>query len=159
MASIQSYSITLKNNTTEKEGIQYLMEMDIRFVLPDLDTKKEILSYLNQPVKNTKTFDLIHINKDDFSIGDQIDLDIITLIELKTTRKKLENNPYGFFFGATENEFDFARRLGDRYKFCFVCLHPECRSYRLLTLTELEVLIKNKRTQYQVNMKNKIDLN
>jgi hypothetical protein len=158
MASIQSYTITLKNNTTEKEGIQYLIDRDRRFVIPDLDTKKEILKNLNQPVKNTKTFDLIYVNKNDFSFGDQIDLDSITLIELKTTRKKLESNPYGFFFGVTESEFDLARKLGDRYKFCFVCLHPECKSYRLLTLLELEKLIKNKRTQYQVNLMNETNV-
>ena len=38
-------------------------------------------------------------------------LDEIFLVELKTTRKYLPKNPKGFFFGATQNEFDFGERL------------------------------------------------
>lgn len=82
-----------------------------------------------------------------------VDIDTIVLVELKTTKKRLENNPHGFFFGATENEFTLAKELGDQYKFCFVCLYPETKSYKMMTLPELENMIKNKRTQYQVNLK------
>ena len=79
----------------------------------------------------------------------------ITLIEIKSTKKKLENNPYGFFFGATENEFDIALKLGNKYKFCFVCLHPDTTNYVTLTTKELDKIIKNKRIQYQINLKTK----
>ncbi|QTN38696.1 hypothetical protein HZ996_05855 [Cryomorphaceae bacterium] len=77
----------------------------------------------------------------------------ITLIELKTTKKKLPNNPRGFFFGATENEFDLARLMGRQFKFCFVSLHPESLGYKLLTLEALESIIRTKRIQYQINLK------
>ena len=78
----------------------------------------------------------------------------VILVELKTTKKKLENNPRGFFFGATENEFDLARKFEDKFRFCFVSLHPESKSYKLLTLKELNEIIKTKRVQYQINLKN-----
>ena len=34
------------------------------------------------------------------------DIEVINFIELKSTQKKLLNNPSKFFFGATQNEFD-----------------------------------------------------
>ena len=74
------------------------------------------------------------------------------LVELKTTRKYLPESPKGFFFGATENEFKLAAELGDRYHFCFVCLHPDSLGYSLLGLSELEPMIRTKRTQYQINL-------
>lgn len=76
----------------------------------------------------------------------------LTLIELKTTQKKLINNPDGFFFGATENEFNLAQTLGMRYMFCFISLHAESAKYICLTLDELEPRIKTKRIQYQINL-------
>ena len=76
----------------------------------------------------------------------------ITLIELKTTKKKLENLPTGFFFGATESEFTLAKQLGDNYKFCFVSIHEETKKYVLLTLDELNKIIKTKRIQFQINL-------
>lgn len=77
----------------------------------------------------------------------------ICLIELKTTKKKLIDNPKGFFFGATKNEFDLAKELGIYYRFCFVSLHNESKGYCVLTLDEVENLIKTKRIQYQINLK------
>lgn len=103
-----------------------------------------------------RAFDLVMI--DDYSSSeseiDMLDKSEITLIEIKSTKKRLESIPHGFFFGATANEFDLAERLGSKYKFCFVCLHPETLGYALLTLKEVEGLIKTKRTQYQINLTN-----
>lgn len=79
-------------------------------------------------------------------------IDDITLIELKTTKKKLINLPSGFFFGATESEFALATQLGNQYKFCFISLHIESSNYVLLTLEELNKIIKTKRIQYQINL-------
>jgi hypothetical protein len=76
----------------------------------------------------------------------------IILVELKTTKKKLENNPRGFFFGATQNEFDLAEKFEKNFRFCFVSLHPESKGYKLLTLAELNRIIKTKRIQYQINL-------
>jgi hypothetical protein len=76
----------------------------------------------------------------------------LILVELKTTKKKLLSLPAGFFFGATDNEFQLARKLGEQYKFCFISLHPETPKYSLLSLEELEKIIRTKRLQYQINL-------
>ena len=79
-------------------------------------------------------------------------LEDIILVELKTTKKYLPENPKGFFFGATENEFNFGKILGDRFRFCFVSLNEKLQSYVLLTIEELEIKIRNRRIQYQINL-------
>ena len=157
MASAQSYEITLKNNITEKEAVLFLMNSDPSFIEPDKESRKAILEYFGLSSKYIRAFDLIqvegHINNEKkFILSPQ---DKITLIEIKSTKKKLENNPYGFFFGATENEFSIADKLGENYKFCFVCLHPETKSYTTLSSSEIEDITKNKRIQYQINLQAK----
>ena len=68
-------------------------------------------------------------------------------------KKKLLNNPSKFFFGATQNEFDLADKLKDKYKFCFVSLHEESQSASFLTKDEMFEIIQNKRIQFQINLK------
>ena len=101
----------------------------------------------------SRAFDLVYIknsgNNNSITVNDK---DKIIFIELKTTKKYLPNNPRGFFFGATKNEFDLAKMLGGKYKFCFVCLHKDSLSYSLLTTPELKSMIKTKRIQYQINL-------
>lgn len=154
MASEKSYSITLSNNVSEKEALQYLIDSDKNFINPDKEGRKVIMELLNIDKRYARAFDLILISGQS-NLEEVIELkdtDQITLIELKTTKKKLENNPKGFFFGATQNEFDLAEYLGDQYKFCFVSLHPESLSYEILSVPELEEIIKSKRIQYQINL-------
>lgn len=157
MAFKHSYEITLKNNRTEKEAINLLLNSDPRFIEPDSNGRKEILRKFGLDLKYRRAFDLIMVEgytnrEDTFTLTDQ---DEITLIEIKSTKKRLENNPYGFFFGATENEFSIAEKLGNNYQFCFVCLHPDTIGYELRTAKELDDLITNKRIQFQINLKNK----
>ena len=99
-----------------------------------------------------RAFDLIICDTDRTKNVSELTREEITLVELKTTQKKLLGNPTGFFFGATQNEFALAAKLGDKYKFCFVSLHADSLSYKLLTLIELEKLIRTKRTQFQINL-------
>ena len=154
MASDLSYKITVSNNKTEKEGIDFLLSDDARFLNPDTESRKVIMELLNLDPKFKRAFDLImidgHYNQE--SLIELHKSDRITLVELKTTKKYLPNNPKGFFFGATENEFEIANLLEDKYKFCFVSLHQDSKSYKLLNLSELETIIQNKRIQYQINL-------
>ncbi len=154
MASEHSYKITLSNNRTEKQAIDHLLEHNKQFLLPTKEGRKQIVTALGLDKKYSRTFDLFilpgHTNEDQEITVD--DASKITLIELKTTQKYLPNNPKGFFFGATQNEFDVAEVLGDRYKFCFVSLHQNSLGYELLTVRQLEKLIVNKRTQFQINL-------
>jgi hypothetical protein len=154
MASEQSYLITLSNNRTEKAAIDYLLSVDNRFWVPDSGSRKSILGMLGVSAGLSRAFDLVWT--EDHVAGESglavADIDRVTLVELKTTQKHLPQLPKGFFFGATQNEFDLAEALGDRFRFCFVCLHPESLGFCLLTLTELSALIRTKRTQYQINL-------
>jgi hypothetical protein len=154
MASDHSYSITLSNNKTEKQAIDYLLSTNKEFLLPTKEGRKRIMEILQLDKKYSRAFDLFmlpgHVNTESSVVFD--DLSNITLIELKTTMKYLPNNPKGFFFGATQNEFDLATLLGNKYKFCFVSLHENSLSFSLLSLSELEERIITKRLQHQINL-------
>jgi len=153
MASDKSYTITRNNNVTEKEAVAYLLSQDSDFILPDTESRKRLMEMFNIDSKFSRAFDLIYIKDSDNNNSITVDdVDKIIFIELKTTKKFLPNNPSGFFFGATKNEFDLAEMLEEKYKFCFVCLHPNSLSYSLLTTKELESKIKTKRIQYQINL-------
>jgi hypothetical protein len=154
MASEHSYKITLSNNKTEKRGIDFLMSTDKTFLLPTTEGRKKILEVLKLDKKYYRAFDLFklpgHLNSEqEITVEDAKN---ITLIELKTTEKYLPNNPKGFFFGATQNEFDIAEKLQEQYQFCFVSLHPNSCNFSLLSLNDLDKHISNKRTQFQINL-------
>ena len=77
---------------------------------------------------------------------------------MKTTKKAIQNaSLHGFFFGATEREYDMARALGDRYLFAFIVLNSANEYGRpfavLLTLEEVERRTQKRRIQYQVNFR------
>ncbi len=154
MANELSYTITLENNKSEKEAISFLLSKNINFLNPDKGSRKIIMEMLGIDRKFSRSFDLILIpgftNLEEIIQLNKIEQ--ITLIELKTTKKKLENLPTGFFFGATESEFTLAKQLGDNYQFCFVSLHEETKKYVLLNLEELNKIIKTKRIQFQINL-------
>jgi hypothetical protein len=156
MSRKHSFVLTLKNNVTEKEGVNYIFENYTGFFKIDLDKKKQLLDLLKIEHRFLQAFDLIYIPE---MVGKEINSDFletyledIILVELKTTKKYLPENPKGFFFGATENEFNFGKILGDRFRFCFVSMNEKGSSFALLTIEELESRIKNKRIQYQINL-------
>jgi hypothetical protein len=156
MSRKHSFVLTLSNNVTEKEGVNYLIENSTGFFKIDLSTKKELLDLLNIDHRFLQAFDLIYVPEMVGKIVDtefvQTYLEDIILVELKTTKKYLPENPKGFFFGATENEFNFGKILGSRFRFCFVSLNEKGSSFAFLTIEELEVRIKNRRIQYQINL-------
>lgn len=146
----------MSNNVTEKEGVKYLLENHTGFFKIDLPIKKELLDLFGVDHKFLQSFDLIYIprleGQEVNSNFIETNKDEIIFVELKTTKKYLPLNPKGFFFGATKNEFDFAERLGDRFRFCFVSIHEKGSSYSLQTIDELNSIIKNKRIQFQINL-------
>lgn len=154
MANQHSYTITTENNKSEKEAIEYVISQNNNFILPDKNSRKMLLNLFGIDQKYIRAFDLILISGHS-NIEEIIEfksLDEVTFIELKTTKKKLTNLPKGFFFGATQSEFEIAEQLGDQYKFCFVSLHEESLGFELLTLKELSGIIRSKRIQYQINL-------
>ena len=152
----KSFTITLSNNRLEKDGIEFMKRNRTGYFSVDSKERKHILDMLGQPHSFARAFDMIYIPTYEGSIvtQDTIDthIDEITLIELKVTRKYLPENPKGFFFGATQNEFDFGGMLQDKFRFCFVSLHERGSSHVLLTVAELEAMIRNRRIQYQINL-------
>ncbi len=112
------------------------------------------MEILNIPKTFSRAFDLIQVsghqnNQEEITIDE---IQSIRLIELKTTEKYLPNAPKGFFFGATQNEFDLAERMGDKYAFCFVCLNEKSKGFHMLSLSELNRFVVTKRIQYQINL-------
>lgn len=159
-----SYEKTFSNLATELTARQILLTADDRFHDVSLAVKKSILTYLGFDGRlPTQSFDLVWTTEP----FDQLTtlnlhehIDSLVLIELKATKNKngfvRDESLRGFFFGATENEFNIARRLGDRYRFAFVVLSDNNDLgrpfYVLLTLEELEKRIRTKRKQYQINL-------
>ena len=156
MSRKHSFEITLSNNTTEKEGFTFLLSKNNGFFEADKKSKLEILEILQLDRRYSRSFDLVYIpqlNTPHLSSNIiRTYFDDIILVELKTTKKFLPDNPKGFFFGATEKEFDFAKKIGNKFRFCLVCLNEKSPSFVLLTLQELEEKIKIKRIQYQINL-------
>ncbi len=155
MAVSTSHTITIRNNISEKEGIQYILDNYKEMFNPDAKVRKELLKRFNIDQRFSKAFDLIQIPGSDNTIEEINidDIEVINFIELKTTKKKLLNNPSKFFFGATQNEFDLADQLGNKYKFCFVSLHEESKSASFLSKEEVFSIIQNKRIQFQINLR------
>ena len=156
MSRKHSFKLTLSTNVTEKQGINYLIEEQTGFFKIEKEMKKELLDRVNIPHNYLQSFDMIYIPKlkgikfeKDYI---ETHLDEILFVELKTTKKYLPENPKGLFFGATENEFNFGKLLGHRFRFCFVCLNEKSPSYAMLTIEELEKIIRNKRIQFQINL-------
>jgi len=152
MAHEHSYGATRKNNKTENAAIDFLLAVEPRFLRPSKEERKEILKRFNLTPSFSRAFDLVLVPSADISDMAKMPTDQLVLVELKTTQKKLANNPEGFFFGATENEFRLADKLGEQYRFCFVSLHPESKNFAMLTSQELNLQIKTKRIQYQINL-------
>ena len=155
MASEHSYSITISNNRTENAAIKYLRNADSSIVIPDSKSRKTLLDGLGLPSRFIRTFDAVRVASPIAPQGNLVDVPLnqIQLIELKTTQKYLPNLPFGFFFGATENEFELARILKSKFMFCFISLHQDSPIHQYVSLEELETLTKSKRIQYQIQLR------
>jgi hypothetical protein len=152
-----------RNRIVEKAGLSDVLLKDPRFQAPDLETKKAILVTLG--LSDTKaygpqSFDVIMTSEPREKIhikNIQSFVAEIILVEMKTTKKPIKDSTLaGFFFGATQREYDLAEKLGDRFRFAFVVLNSDNIYNKpfavLLTLVELEQRTRTKRIQYQVNL-------
>ena len=61
MSRKHSFILTLSNNITEKEGVNYIIENHTGFFKIDLATKKELLDLLKISHKFLQSFYLIYI--------------------------------------------------------------------------------------------------
>lgn len=156
MSRKESFILTLSNNATEKQGINYLTEKQTGFFKLDKEMKRELLNKVNISHSYLQSFDMVYIPKmEGIEFKEEYietHLDELIFVEIKTTQKFLPENPTGFFFGATEKEFNFGKLIGEKFRFCLVCLNEKSPSYVLLTLEELDKIVKIKRIQYQINL-------
>ncbi len=156
------------NRIVEKAGLQDVLLKDPRFQAPTTGTKKAILKGLgldDTKLYGPQSFDAIMLPQAS-EVVDEVTLpkhlDQIVLVEMKTTKKPIKDAGLaGFFFGATQREYDLAAKLGERFRFAFVVLNS-ANAYGkpfavLLTLEELEHRTRSKRIQYQVNLWNAKD--
>jgi hypothetical protein len=162
------YGKSKRNRVVEKAGLHDVLLKDLRFQAPTTETKKAILKGLglgDTKLYGPQSFDAIMLPQPtepiDVSTLPRY-LDQIILVEMKTTKKPIKDAGLaGFFFGATQREYDLAAKLGDRFRFAFVVLNSANIYGKpfavLLTLSELEHRTRAKRIQYQVNLWNAKD--
>jgi hypothetical protein len=149
-----------RNRRVEREGLVLLLQ-DPRIQAVDLATKRAIVQRLPVGDFGIQTFDAVMTSAPISPITfENIDehVESITLLEMKTTKKPIKSGALnGFFFGATEREYEMARVLGDRYKWAFVVLNDENDYGRpffvLLSLEDVERRTRAKRVQFQVNFR------
>jgi hypothetical protein len=159
VATGSKFTKSQSNKGTEKAGLSLLLT-DQRFQRVDLATKRRILALIGKTdAFGIQTFDAVMTPEpaDPITVGSvEAAFPSLRLIEMKTTRKAIQNESLnGFFFGATEREYEMARTLGNRYMFAFVVLSSANEYGRpfavLLTLEEVERRTRQRRIQYQVN--------
>lgn len=153
------FAKSLLNRKTENAGLRVLLG-DSRFqVLPTV-LKREVAHLFGFGTEfGTQAFDAV-MTDSPAPMLTALNLpewaDHLHLVEMKTTRKPVDDHLGGFFFGVTERELNLADRLGDRYLFAFVVLNETNMFGRaffvLLTAEELRARIQTQRTQYQVNL-------
>ena len=168
MEDLGDHGKSKRNRIVEKAGLQDVLLKDLRFQAPTTETKKAILKGLglgDTKLYGPQSFDAIMLPQPtepiDVSTLPRY-LEQIILVEMKTTKKPIKDAGLaGFFFGATQREYDLAAKLGDRFRFAFVVLNSANIYGKpfavLLTLSELEHRTRTKRIQYQVNLWNAKD--
>lgn len=161
------FTKSLSNAKTENRGLSLLLT-DKRFQWVDSPTKRRIIELIvgQSTSYGIQTFDAIMVPTGTPLINvDNIDqyIDVLRLVEMKSTRKWIKNASLaGFFFGATQREYDMAKALGDRYMFAFIVLN-DVNDFNspfavLLTLDQVELRTHSKRVQYQVNFKSSLEV-
>lgn len=161
MSREASYGKTKLNNVSEDSALKVLLDHPVLFFeRPDSKARKRILELLDAGEFSYRAFDLVQtdVRIPDITLENVEEfIDRVTLIEVKATKKAIEDeNLHGFFFGATDNEYRLAAHLGDRFKFAFVVLTPKGERkpfFVLLTMAEVDGRTRTKRVQYQVNFK------
>ena len=150
---------SLANRKTENAGLVLLCENPrIQVVTPAI--KNRILEVLGVAEYSNRAFDAIMTRVPVPPVTLQSVEPLIPdlhVIEMKTTRKAIRDRSLGgFWFGATQREFELAARLPERHLFAFVVLSSENVFARpffvLLTLAQLERRILGKRIQFQINL-------
>ena len=150
-----------RNHALERSARDFIL-LDRRFQRPSKEAKRRILELLGFAGEFTAaSFDLIMTNEPRAPLGvDDIAsaLDDITLIEMKTTAKPIQNvSLAGYFFGTSETQYNLADVAGPRLKWAFVVMSDENDYGRpffaLLSTEEVRASTRMRRVQFQVNFR------
>ena len=149
-----------RNRGVEREGLLLLLR-ERRIQSLDLATKRAVIQQLPVGAFGIQTFDAVMTPSPVEPITTENlhrHIDRMLLLEMKTTKKPIKNAALnGFFFGATEREYEMARVLGDRYRWAFVVLNDRNDYGRpffvLLSLDDVTRRTRAKRVQFQVNFR------
>jgi hypothetical protein len=140
----------LEKLKTEKDGIEILQEQVRGFMVPTVEEKRKLYALCDIEYRRffksidgivllVRSIDKVKTSKD------------FLFVEVKTTKSKsVKQLPYGAFFGFTENEEELFKTQSN-YRLCIV--HTVLKEYCLITFSEYEQMIQNKRIQYQINFK------
>jgi hypothetical protein len=142
----------LNKLATEKIGLSILFREDKSFIEPTKEQKLKLYSMCGIDFKRfSRSTDCIQLLVPDFeSIKSMSDFNFI---EVKTTNdKKVNELPFGVFFGFTENE-ECLFRVISNYRLCIV--HTTLNKFYCLDYEEYQSMIQTKRVQYQINFKPK----
>ena len=166
LSNSSKFTKSRTNRGTEKEGLSVLLR-DPRFQVVGAATKRQILELIGQSGDfGIQTFDAVMTSVPQSEITSTNVAEFfeeLRLIEMKTTRKSIQNAALnGFFFGATKREEAMATALGTRYLFAFVVLNGRNDYGRpfavLLPLEEVKRRTKPWRVQYQVNFRTDMEV-
>jgi hypothetical protein len=151
----------MRNHALERSAQDFIL-LDSRFQRPNRALKKAILERLGFAGEFTAaSFDLVMTAKPcpPISVASLPEcLRDITLIEMKTTAKPIQNTGLaGFFFGSSETQYSLASVAGDRLMWAFVVMNSENDYGRpffaLLSTEEVHEATRSRRIQFQVNFK------
>ena len=113
------------NNQTARLATQILVDKNEGFVVPTANQRNVLLVAFAKKgaVIYGKAFDMVKapssVNLDDEESVTK-NLNQITIYEIKSTNRKLDENFRGYFFSMSTAELLVAQSLGQRFKFAFV---------------------------------------
>ncbi len=125
---------------TAKLAAEILMESDDSFVVPAAVQRQTLLVEFAKTgaVIYGKAFDIVKVAaRIDLDDPDDVsrDLHSITLYEIKSTSRKVDEEFHGYFFSMSTAELLVAQSSGERYGFVFV--DTVTRNKKELSLTEV----------------------
>jgi len=115
----------LSGSATAKRALAILVEKAAGFVIPTAAQRKNLVVAFakNDMIIYGKAFDCVRLNGEvslDTVENIETNLDRMTIIEIKSTRKELPADFAGHFFSLSSAEMLVAQSLRDRFKFAFV---------------------------------------
>lgn len=159
-AYVARFGKSERNHSLERSARDFVL-LDRRFQRPSGRVKTAILERMGLSGDFTGlSFDLIMtpspVQSVDMSNLSRF-IDRITLVEMKTTAKPIQNvGLSGFFFGSSETQYNLSAAAGNRVRWAFVVLNSDNDYGRpffaLLTFPQVLARTRNRRVQFQVKL-------